>query len=85
MKNEKWVEGEITKTDGEPNPHSFWIKDKEGIQYFAHLGDLENNSSKLLYNKDAKTEFLKKGDSVKFQVWEDKDNTKKAFHVTKSR
>jgi hypothetical protein len=81
MNRTKTVRGVVTRTEGDPNPHSFWIKGEDGIEYFAHLGDLTHNSGKLLRNENIDTEFLQEGDNVKFIVWD--DHIKKAFHIVK--
>lgn len=78
-KKERKIQGKVIGIEGNPHPHSFWIKGDDDIEYFAHLGDLFSNSNKLLYNTNIDTEFLKVDDLVEFIIWE--DNKPRAFNV----
>lgn len=77
------IQGTVVRVDGNPNPHSFWIQDEDGNEYFAHLGDLTINSGKLLRNENIDTEFLQVNDPVTFTIWE--DNIPRAFNVSRNQ
>ena len=56
----------VITSEGCKNPNSFEIKGDDGKDYFAHLGDIKENESKLYHDSD--TTFLKKGDIVEFKA-----------------
>ena len=51
-KGGKNMKGTVIKKDGEPQGHDFKIKGNDGIEYFAHVGDLSSNEELVLYNDE---------------------------------
>ena len=78
------MKGEIIKTNagskdnpdtkGDLNPHSYFIRGDDGLEYFAHMGDIKSTEEKIIdMSKNGELEKFDNTQRVEFTVF---DSTK---------
>lgn len=92
----KWIEGEVIEKKGKPQGNHYKILGTDGIEYFAHMGDLKKNEDvlyKLSNLKRSGKDYeelesilqevtdLNLGDKVVFCFAESEEKKPRAFNV----